>query len=92
MGAAVNGMNIVCIGKNGFVIAVVIHQGNFGAPVRTDGGKMNRLFVNGSKTAAFVNIFNKRTYTALIAEVIFNNILRVTAIGQRNCKTGIEEG
>ena len=91
MGAAVNGMNIVCVGKNGFVIAVVIHEGNFGASVRADGGKMNRLFVNGSKTAAFVDIFNKRADTALVAEVIFNNIFRVTAVGQRNCKTCVKE-
>ena len=52
---------------------------------------MNNLFVYGSKTVSFTYMLNERSYTALIAEIIFDNIIFVTSVSKSNGKTCIKE-
>ena len=91
MSTAVNGVDVVRKREHCLVVAVCILHGDLRASVAVHGGEMDRLFMQGSLTAACGQIFDEARKSALVAVGALDDIIGVAPVRKGYAQSRIEE-
>ena len=93
MRTAVGGMNVIGKGEEIFVVALIILHGDFHGDgiVLILGREIDHVGMNHLERALLMNELYEAADTALVAEIILDNVVAVALVAQLNMYAGIEK-